>query len=207
MGSYRKGKTIDTLLDHAIDGAKSNGDVHVDKVRLIEKRIEYCRNCMVCRNDDPAKTRANCIIDDDMEVVYPLVEEADAYIFGTPVNMGHETAVMKTFLERICWVFARPGERPIPGCPTPRSVKERQAVAIVSSGIIPRLLRRFCDDATPLIRDTIRDSLNARLVGSLYAGAVEKRGVDRYTDKAYALGRKLTTWKHGGVLDGGPPEM
>ncbi len=52
MGSYRKGKSIDTLLDRAIEGAKSNNGVHVDKLVLIDRNIEYCRNCMVCRNDD-----------------------------------------------------------------------------------------------------------------------------------------------------------
>ena len=38
MGSYRKGKTIDTLVDRAIEGAKSNAGVHVGKVVLIPVR-------------------------------------------------------------------------------------------------------------------------------------------------------------------------
>ena len=192
MGSYRKGKTLDTLVDRAIDGAKSGGDVHVNKVILVDRNIEYCRNCMVCRSDDDTKQRARCVICDDMDAICPMIEEADGYIFGTPVNMGAVTAVMKTFLERICWVFAKPGTRPLAGCPTPRSKRKKRAIVIVSSGLIPPLLRRFCDDATPLIKSTARDSLNAKLVGSLYAGAVEKRGVEPYLDRAYALGKKLT---------------
>ena len=59
------------------------------------------------------------------------------------------------------------------------------------TGLIIPLLRRFCDDATPLIKSTIGDSLNAKLVGTLYAGGVEKVGLDRYLTRAYALGRKL----------------
>jgi multimeric flavodoxin WrbA len=192
MGSYRQGKTIDTLVDRAIAGAESAPGVHVEKVVLVDKNIEYCRNCMACRNDDASKSRARCVIDDDMQDIYPLIEEADGYIFGTPVNMGHVTAVTKTFLERICWVFARPGKKPIPGCPTPRSTQEKKLVVIVSSGIVPPFMRRFCDDATSLIQVTARDSLNARLVGSLYAGAVEKRGIERYAEKAFALGKRLT---------------
>jgi hypothetical protein len=54
-------------------------------------------------------------------------------------------------------------------------------------------LRRFCDDATSLIKSTVRDSLNARVVGDLYAGAVEKRGIDPYLQKAYRLGKKLSS--------------
>ncbi len=191
MGSYRKGKTIDTLVDKAIEGAESRKGVHVDKITLIDKQIEYCRNCMVCKNDDPEKSRACCVIDDDMNEIYPLMEAADGYIFGTPVNMGHVTAVMKTFLERICWVFSRPGKRPLPGCPEPRTSRPRKLITIVSSGIVPPILRPFCDDATSLIKVTLRDTLNAKQAGSLYAGAVAKRGVERYTDKAFKLGRKL----------------
>jgi multimeric flavodoxin WrbA len=191
VGSYRKGKTIDTLVDRAIEGVKYNAGVHVDKVVLVDRSIEYCRNCMVCRHDVETKLQAHCIIADDMQDIYPLIAKADGYIFGTPVNMGHVTAVMKTFLERICWVFAKPGTRPIPGCPTPRRERKRKAIVIVSSGIISPLFRRFCDEATPLIKQTAHDSLNAKLIGSLYAGAVEKRGIERYSDKAYALGKRL----------------
>jgi multimeric flavodoxin WrbA len=194
VGSYRKGKTIDTLVDRAIEGACAGraGDVHVDKLYLIDQRIEYCKNCMVCREDDPDKARARCVISDDMEAIYPLIEEADGFIFGTPVNMGAATAVMKTFVERTCWVFAKRGTRPIPGCPTPRTTKQRKAVIIVSSGLVPPLLRRWCDDATSLLRSHCVDILGAKVVGTLYAGSVEKRGVERYSQAAYRLGRRLT---------------
>ena len=193
MGSYRKGKTIDTLMDKAIDGAKANnkGNIKVDKLYLIDKNIKYCKNCMVCRKDDKNKNVANCVISDDMEEIYPMIEKADAFIFGTPVNMGAATAIMKTFLERICWVFAKPGKRPIRGCPTPRRTRRKRAIIIVSSGLIPPLFRRWCDDATPLIKSLCVSNLNAKVMGSLYAGAVEKRGVDAYFDKAYKLGKKL----------------
>ena len=63
----------------------------------------------------------------------------------------------------------------------------------MSSGIVPPLLRMFCDDATGLIKEFCGCILNARLVGSMYAGAVDKRGVDVYAAQAYHLGRKLQT--------------
>jgi NAD(P)H-dependent FMN reductase len=192
LGSYRKGKTIETLVDRALEGAQEGNGVEAEKIRLIDKDIRYCRNCMACRYDDPDKAIAECPVQDDMQGIYPMLLEAKAYIFGVPVNIGAATAVMKTFLERMCWVMARPGSRPIQGCPEPRSKERKRAVAIVSSGVVPPLLRRWCDDATPLIRSVCESSLNARLVGSLYAGAIEKRGVERYLDKAFRLGRKLT---------------
>jgi hypothetical protein len=98
-----------------------------------------------------------------------------------------------TFLERICWTFAKPERRilTLSGCPMPRDTKKRQAVIIITSGIVPPIFRRFCDEATPLIKGTIRDSLNARTLGSLYAGDIEHRGVDYYFNKAYKLGMKV----------------
>jgi multimeric flavodoxin WrbA len=191
MGSYRKGQTIDTLVDKAIEGARSRAGVQAEKICLVDMKINYCRNCMVCRNDDPTKERARCVISDDMDIIGPMIEKADGYIIGTPVNMATVTAVMKTFLERACWVFAKPGRWPLAGCPTPRTTRKKAAVAIISSGIVPPLLRWFCDDATSLIKDFCRDALNAKLVGTFYAGAMEKRGVETYLAKAYELGKKL----------------
>lgn len=191
-GSYRKGKTIDTLVGRAIEGVLAAAPgATVDSVFLKDKHIEYCRNCMTCRNDDPAKPRATCVIPDDMQEIYPLLEAADAFIFGTPVNIGAETAILKAFLERVCWVMARPGCHPLKGCPEPRSARRKRAIVIVSAGVVPTILRRFCDRATAMVRDVCETCLNARVVGSMYAGAVEKRGADPYLDRAYQLGRRL----------------
>ena len=192
MGSYRKGKTIDTLTDEAIRGVREvDPSAEVEKIVLVDRDIHYCTNCMACMKDDPEKPIARCSIDDDMQALYPLIRSADAYIFATPVNMGAVTAIMKTFLERICYTLARPGRWPIRGCPEPRVTAHKRLIVLLSAGLIPPVLRRLCDDATSLLRTTCKDSLNARLVGSLYAGAVEKRGSDYYAAAARKLGRKL----------------
>lgn len=190
-GTYRKGKTIDTLIDRAVEGVRASCDaVELDQIRLIDRNIEYCRNCMACRNDDPGKRLARCIIDDDMQDIYRTLDEAEALVLGTPVNMGYATAVTKTFLERCAWVLARPGKRPIKGCPEPRVRRGAKALAIVSSGLVPPLLRRWCDEATPQLKELCVYH-GSRLVGSLYAGAVERRGVDAYRDAAFRLGARL----------------
>lgn len=192
MGSYRKGKTIDTLTDEAIRGVcEVDPSAEVEKIILVDRDIRYCSNCMACMRDDPAKPIARCSIDDDMRALYPLIRNADAYIFATPVNMGAVTAIMKTFLERICYTMARPGRWPIRGCPEPRVASRKRLVILLSAGLIPPALRRLCDDATSLIKTTCKDSLNARLVGSLYAGAIEKRGAQYYAEAARKLGRRL----------------
>jgi hypothetical protein len=108
--------------------------------------------------------------------------------------MGYATAIMTAFLERIAWSFTKPegSMLTLKELPTvPRSKKKRKAIIIVPSGIIPPLFRRLCDWATPLIKSTIKDTLNAKIVGDLYAGDVEHRGVELYFEKAYRLGQKL----------------
>lgn len=194
MGSPRKGKVTDALVDKALEGFLSvSAGSSVSKISLIDHDIRYCTNCLTCRDAGTAEPVARCVIRDDMDRIAPLLLQSDALIFGTPVHMGSATALMVAFLERICWTFAKP-ERTIltiKGCPMPRSKRQRKAVILVASGAVPPVMRRFCDFATPLIRDTIRDSLHARTVGSLYAGAVEVRGIERYVGKSFQLGEKL----------------
>jgi len=107
--------------------------------------------------------------------------------------IGVPPGILTAFLERVCWTFAKPERRilTITGCPLPRDPKPRRAAIIVSAGVVPPFFRRFCDEAPPYISSSIRDSLNAETIGSFYAGALEKRGVEPYLDKAFRLGRRL----------------
>ncbi len=194
VGSPRKGKATDTLVDKAIEGVKSRSpNCNIKKMHLIDHDIQFCRNCLACRDSKTEEPVADCSIHDDMGYFREDIVQSDALIFGTPVHMGYATAVMMTFLERICWTFAKPEGKflSIYGCPVPRSNKSRKAIIIVTSGIVPPLFRRFCDKATPLIKRTIRDSLNATTVGEMYAGDIEHRGVDYYQERAFNLGSKL----------------
>ena len=194
VGSPRKGKATDTLVDRAIEGVKSKTpNCNVKKLHLIDHDIQFCKNCLACRDSKTKKPVAKCSIQDDMDYIREDLLKSDFLIFGTPVHMGYATAIMMTFLERICWTFAKPEGKllSIYGCPIPRSNKARKSIIIVTSGIIPPLFRRLCDDATSLIKQTAKDSLNAKTVGDMYAGDLEHRGVDHYLDRAFNLGRML----------------
>ena len=194
IGSPRKGKSTDTLVDKAIEGVISKfPECGVKKIHLIDHDIKYCKNCLACRDSKTNEPVAECAIEDDMNHIKDDIFNSDLLIFGTPVHMGYATAVMMTFLERICWTFAKPERKvlTIKGCPTPRSEKTRKAIIIVTSGIIPPLYRKFCDWATDQIKGVVKDSLNGKIVGELYAGDIEHRGVAYYSDKAVRLGKRL----------------
>jgi len=194
LASPRKGKATDTLVDKAIEGAEADArDCNVKKLDLFDYDIKFCRNCLACRDSQTKEDVAECSIKDDMEYISQEIIKSDALILGTPVHMGYAPAIMMALLERICWTFAKPEGKilTINGCPIPRSERKRKAVIIVISGIVPPLLRRFCDQTTALIKRTIKDSLNAKTVADMYAGAVERRGVECYFEKAHTIGRKL----------------
>jgi len=196
VGSPRKGKATDTLVDRAIDGALlGDPDLNVKKITLADHEIKFCTNCLACRDSKTNEPYAKCTLRDDMDSIYQDLLDSDLVILGTPVHMGYATAIMMSFLERICWTFAKPEGKvlTISQCPIPRSDKERKAAIVVTSGIIPPIYRRLCDDATKQIKGVAKDSLNAKTVGSLYAGDVEGRGVGYYADKAVRLGEKLAT--------------
>ena len=51
--------------------------------------------------------------------------------------------------------------------------RRRRAIILLASSIVPPIIRFTCDDATKVIRDVSEDALNARVIGSLYAGAID----------------------------------
>lgn len=195
VGSPRKGKATDILVDRAIEGVKSiHPGCNVNKIHLADKDIKHCKDCLACWKNKTNEPVARCAIRDDMDQLNGEILKADCLIMGTPVHMGYATALMMTFLERICWTFAKPEKSYVlvKGCPAPRSEKKRKAIIIAVSGMIPSRYKKFCNVATPQISGVIKDSLNAKTVGKLYAGDVWHIGVETYLDDAFKLGKKLS---------------
>lgn len=194
VGSGRKGKATDVLVDQAIQGCQArHPDCQVQKIHLMDHRLEFCRNCLTCRDTETDGPYAPCVINDDMHPIYEQLAQADGLILGTPVHSGYVTGAMATFLERITWTFAKPEKKilTMERCPMPRTDKKRQAVIIVTSGIVPPILGFSCNWATGHIRGVIKHSLNAKTVGALYAGAVEHRGTETYLARAQSLGSRI----------------
>ena len=195
VASARKGKSTDTLVDKAIAGLQSaeGKKVEISKINLHDYNIKFCRDCLACRDSKKDAPYVDCILDDDMKHLFRQVDESDALIVGTPLHMGTTPGIMTTFLERICWAFAKPEQSylTVHGCPLPRSEKKRNAVIIITNSIVPPVYRKFCDAATPIIKDVLSGSLNSKTVGDLYAGNLEKKGADYYFNKAFKLGQKL----------------
>lgn len=97
VGSTRKKGNTATLVKEALEGARSEG-VETDLIYLGDYVIQDCTGCEAC------KDTYKCVVDDDMQKIYPLLLEADAIILGSPTYFYNVTAQVKAFIDR-CYCF------------------------------------------------------------------------------------------------------
>ena len=134
VGTYRKGGIIDTAVNEILDSAKEDG-FETKKIYLIDRQIEFCKNCRACtqlEGQGPGK----CCIDDDMAGILAEIEGSDAIVLGSPVNFGTVTAVMKKFIERlVCFAYWPWGMN----APRVRDKEIRKRAVVVVSSAAPSL--------------------------------------------------------------------
>lgn len=92
-GSPRKGGNSDLLCDEFAKGAKAAGN-DVEKIRIAEKQIGYCRACYAC------KTNRRCVIQDDMAELLQKMIDADVLVLASPVYFYSIDAQLKTVIDR-----------------------------------------------------------------------------------------------------------
>lgn len=94
IGSPRKGGNTDILVDTLLAAA---GPKHqVEKHYLYDKRIIGCTDCRACK-----RGILECVMNDDMKHLYPVIDQADLIILGTPVYWLGPTGHMKLFIDRL----------------------------------------------------------------------------------------------------------
>ena len=79
IGSPRKGSNTDLLVSRILDGAAANNHL-IEKVYLYPLDILPCVDCRNCQ-----KGKFECVLADDMQVLYSKFEGADVIVFGTPL--------------------------------------------------------------------------------------------------------------------------
>jgi multimeric flavodoxin WrbA len=94
VGSSRKGGNTDILVKEVLNGVQSE-NIDTQYIFLEDYKIADCTGCEGCKN-----TLA-CVIQDDMQRLYPLLEEADAIVLGSPTYFYNITAKVKSFLDRL----------------------------------------------------------------------------------------------------------
>lgn len=92
-GSPRRNGNSDILCDEFARGAKEAGH-SVEKIRVAEKNIGYCKGCYAC------KETGKCIIQDDMAEVLQKMIDADVIAFASPVYFYSIDAQLKALIDR-----------------------------------------------------------------------------------------------------------
>lgn len=92
-GSPRKEGNSDILCDQFAKGATEAGHV-VEKIRVAEKNIGYCRACYACKKDSP------CVIRDDMAEILQKMIDADVLVLASPVYFYAIDAQLKAVIDR-----------------------------------------------------------------------------------------------------------
>ena len=92
-GSPRKGGNSDLLCDEFMRGAVESGN-EVDKIRVDEKNIGYCKACYACKKD------GICAVKDDMADILAKMHTADVIVLASPVYFYSIDAQLKTVIDR-----------------------------------------------------------------------------------------------------------
>jgi len=80
LGSPRKKGNSTTLAKQIVQGAESAG-AEVETVYLNGLDIKPCQGCYACKK----KNSKGCVVDDDMQSLYPKIIASDALVIATPV--------------------------------------------------------------------------------------------------------------------------
>lgn len=92
-GSPRKGGNTDLLLDRVLEGARAAG-AEVQTLYARDLKISGCLECGGC--DDTGE----CVVPDDMDKVYPRLEEAQIIFVSAPVFFYNVPAQLKALIDR-----------------------------------------------------------------------------------------------------------
>ncbi len=92
-GSPRKGGNTDQLLDQALKGAESAG-AQTSAVYARRLKVSGCLECGGCDET------GICVVKDDMQSVYPLMEESAVIFLASPIFFYGLTAQVKAVVDR-----------------------------------------------------------------------------------------------------------
>jgi multimeric flavodoxin WrbA len=81
------------LLDQALKGAEDAGCI-VEKILVTNLDFQACEEMMFCKDHD------TCIIDDDMQQLYPKFKEMDCLIIATPIMTMGIPGKLKSMMDR-----------------------------------------------------------------------------------------------------------
>jgi len=99
-GSPRKKGNTALLLDEFLKGAGEAG-AEIKKIYCIDLNFRACIECRQCEK------LGHCVLKDDMEKIYPLLEESDIIVLASPIYFYNVSAYAKAMIDRCQAFWAR----------------------------------------------------------------------------------------------------
>jgi len=100
FGSPRRGGNTDLLLEEMLRGAQAQG-AEIERVFLSDWDVSGCRECRRCEID------GDCVIQDQMQRLYPKLLQADYIILASPIFFYGVTSQAKRMIDRCQALWAR----------------------------------------------------------------------------------------------------
>ncbi len=175
-GSPREHGNSNTLAEQAAAGARASGAT-VESLMLHPMDIRACDACDTCQETGV------CVIKDDMQKVYPLLEKADAILIASPVYWFTFSAQMKLCIDR-WYALEGPGGNALRGKQIGIVLTYGDSDLYTSGGI--NAIHTF---------ESMFRYIGAEIVGMVY-GTADKIGdagkQPELMERAYELGQKLS---------------
>lgn len=178
IGSPRKEGNSSTLAKQLAAGSEAAG-AEVELFYLHDMNIKPCSGCDGCRGEKGKE----CVIDDDMQALYPKLQQADALVIASPIYWFSFSAQTKLFMDR--W-YALGGDQEYAAF-----VGKRIGIVLTYGDVDP-----FTSGAVNALR-TFQDAFNylgANIVGMVYGSAFEPGEIRKnrtLMEEAYELGKRL----------------
>jgi len=177
LGSPRKNGGSASLARKIAEGARAKGAT-VETVFLQGLDIAWCKACEKCHKEGAT----GCSIDDGMTALYPLLCEADAFVFASPIYFFTMSAQMKTFVDRTYAVYdPDTATTPFRGKPF--------ALAFAYGADDP--LDAGCVNALRPFQDGLERYLQGRLTGLVYGSTDQCKKDEELLKRATDLGAAL----------------
>lgn len=104
IGSPRVRGATYTATRQFLDDLQQSGDVQTEIVFLSECNLGVCRGCKMCF----VRGEEHCPLKDDRDLLIEKMMGADGVVFASPNYSYQVSAVMKTYLDRLGFLFHRP---------------------------------------------------------------------------------------------------
>ncbi|RKD34272.1 flavodoxin family protein [Thermohalobacter berrensis] len=181
MGSPRKGKNTDILLNMVIKGIKKNGN-NVEKIYLSDMELNPCTGCNYCAK------RGECVINDDIQKLYDKFNDSDGIILASPLYFNTVSSIAKIMIDR-CQVYW--SNKFVLKNPYIDTTKDRIGMFICVGGAPYN--RKHFDGCFPVI-DLFFKAINTTYKYNILVSDTDKVPVWNRKDilaKAYSMGNKF----------------